>query len=61
MAKKGKKAERVSCFCATTSNGEGINCECWDNKGDPALMADSITLRRKKKGRYTAHPERFRR
>ena len=60
MAKLGKKAKSVSCFCNTTSNGEGIKCECWDSKGNPMVMADRLVLRRKKKGRYTPHPERFR-
>ncbi|KKL65054.1 hypothetical protein LCGC14_2158780, partial [marine sediment metagenome] len=53
MAKMGKKGNSVSCFCDSTSNGEGIKCECWDSKGNPMVMANRLVLRRKKKGRYT--------
>jgi len=61
MAKLGKKAKSVSCFCDTTSNGEGIKCECWDNKGNPIVMADRLVLRKKVKERFTPSPKRFRR
>jgi len=61
MAKMGKKAKIVVCMCDTTSNGEGINCECWDTKGNPIVMTDLIRIRKKKKERFTPSPKRFRR
>jgi len=62
MAKLGKKADHVSCMCTTTKNNEGSNCECWDTKGNPIVLAKSIVLRKiEHPERYTAHPERVRR
>jgi len=59
MAKLGKKAKMVVCYCDTSSKGEGDNCECWDSKGNPIVMTDLIRLRKKMK-RYTPNPKRFR-
>ena len=61
MAKLGKKAKLVSCFCDTTRNGQGTKCECWDSKGNPIVLADLIRIRKKVKARFTPSPKRFRR
>jgi len=61
MAKMGKKAKMVVCMCDKTSKGEGINCECWDSKGNPIVMTDLIRIRKKVKERFTPSPKRFRR
>jgi len=60
MAKLGKKAKMVVCYCDTSSKGEGDNCECWDSKSNPIVMTDLIRLRKKKEGRYISSPKRFR-
>ena len=62
MAKLGKKVEGVvRCMCDTVSNSDGVNCECWDGKGNPIVLADYVRLGKKKKGRFTPSPKRFRR
>lgn len=57
----GKKVRSVMCICDTVSNGEGINCECWGGENKPIVLAERVFLGKKKKGRFGAHPERFRR
>ena len=61
MAKMGKKANYVACYCDKTKSGVGLNCECWDTKGNPIVMAESVRLRKKVKERFTPSPQRFRR
>lgn len=61
MAKMGKKAKIVVCYCDTASNREGVNCECWDSKGNPIVLTDLIRIRKKVKERFTPRPKRFRR
>lgn len=62
MAKMGKKADHVSCKCVTVKNNEGSNCECWDTKGNPIVLANSMVLRKiVHPDRYTPSPKRFRR
>lgn len=61
VKRMGKKVRSVLCMCDTASNREGNNCECWDTKGNPIVLAERIFLGKKKKERFAPHPERFRR
>jgi len=61
MAKMGKKANLVVCFCDTTRKGQGRNCECWDTKGNPIVKTPLIRIRKKVKERFIPSPKRFKR
>jgi len=59
MAKIGKKAKIVVCYCDKTSNKEGTKCECWDTKGNPIVLANLVRIRGKGP-RYIPSTKRFR-